>query len=127
MPPIPYPLGAFECGSIFDIYQPYLEAILTKVHVSIIITSKILISFAVLGKISMWKGGLANISTPYTFNFSYLIILLYIYIYIYIFFKSFSTGLVRLYIAGLPLRSCPDPWATFCAGGPPMSDFRFWQ
>ena len=43
------------------------------------------------------------------------------------FLFGFSTGLVRLYITGLPLRSCPDPWATFCAGGPPMSDFRFWQ
>ena len=78
MPPIPYPLGAFECGSIFDIYQPYLEAIPTKFHVSIIITSKLLISLiAVLGKISMWKGGWGNILTPYTSNVSYLIILLH--------------------------------------------------
>ena len=29
----------------------------------------------------------------------------------------FFPGLVRLYIASLPLRSCPDPWATFCGGG----------
>ena len=56
MPPIPTPLGAFKCGSIFNIYQPYLEAIPTKFHVSIIITSQLLISFAVLVKISMWKG-----------------------------------------------------------------------
>ena len=35
----------------------------------------------------------------------------------------FSTGLVRLNIAGLPLWSCPDPWATYCGGGPPMSVF----
>ena len=53
-PPIPISLGAFKCGSIFTIYQPYLEAIPTKFHVS---TSKILISFAVLAQIS-WKGGL---------------------------------------------------------------------
>ena len=31
---------------------------------------------------------------------------------------GFSTGLVRLYIAGLPLRSCLDHWATFCRGVP---------
>ena len=31
----------------------------------------------------------------------------------------FSAGLVRLYIAGLPLRSCPDYWATFCREGVP--------
>ena len=37
----------------------------------------------------------------------------------------FSTGLVRLYIAGLPLRSCPDHWATFCGWGLPMSVFSF--
>ena len=79
MPPIPTPLGAFECGSIFDIYQPYLEAIPTKFHVLINITSKILISFAVLAKICMWKGSWDNISTPYISYLSYLIILLYFY------------------------------------------------
>ena len=79
MPPIPRPLGAFECGSIFNTYQHYLEAIPTKFLVSTIITSKILISFAVLAKISRWKGGWGNISTPYTSNFSYLIILLHFY------------------------------------------------
>ena len=68
MPPILTPLGAFECGTIFDIYQPYLEAIPTNFHVSIIITSKILISFAVLAKISMWKGGWGNISIAYISN-----------------------------------------------------------
>ena len=46
MPPIPTPLGEFACGSIFNIYQHYLEAIPTKLHGSTIITSKILISFA---------------------------------------------------------------------------------
>ena len=79
MPPIPSPLGAFGCGSIFDIYQPYLKAIPPKFHVSAIITSKILISFAVLAKISTWKGGWGNISTPLISNFSYLIILLHFY------------------------------------------------
>ena len=79
MPPLPTPLGAFECGSIFNIYQTYLEAIRTKFHVSIIMTRKISISFTVLAKISMGKGGLGNISTPYISNFSYLIILLHFY------------------------------------------------
>ena len=55
-PPIPSPLGAFQCGSIFNIYQHFLEAIPTKFLVLTIITSKILISFAVLAKISRWKG-----------------------------------------------------------------------
>ena len=79
MSPIPTPLGAFECCSIFIIYQPYLEAIPSKFHVSITITSKILISFAVLAKISTWSGGWGNTSTSYISNFSYLIILLYFY------------------------------------------------
>ena len=39
-------------------------------------------------------------------------------VFIYLFFSCFSTGLVRLYIAGLPLRSRPDHWATFCKGVP---------
>ena len=60
----PTPLGALECGSIFNIYQHYLEALPSKFHVSTIITSKLLISFAVLVKICKWKGGLGNISTP---------------------------------------------------------------
>ena len=30
-----------------------------------------------------------------------------------VFWFVFSTGLVRLYIVGLPLRSCPDHWASF--------------
>ena len=30
MPPIPSPLGASECCSIFNVYQHYLEAIPTK-------------------------------------------------------------------------------------------------
>ena len=79
MPPFPTPLGAFECGSIFNINQHYLEAIPTKCHASTMITSKILISFAVLAKISKWKGGLGNIATPYISIFSYLIILLHFY------------------------------------------------
>ena len=45
----------------------------------------------------------------------------------FVFLVRFFTGLVWLYIAGLPLRSCPDHWATFCGGCPPMSDFRFWH
>ena len=52
MVPILTPLGAFECFSMFNIYQHYLEAIPSKFHVSIMITSKILVSFAVLAKIS---------------------------------------------------------------------------
>ena len=37
----------------------------------------------------------------------------------FFFFSPFSsTGLVRLYITGLPVRSCPDHWATFCRGVP---------
>ena len=79
MPPIPTPLGAFKCGSIFNIYQPYLKDIPTKFHLSTVLTSKILISFAVLAKISTWKEGSGNISTPYISNFSYLITLLDIY------------------------------------------------
>ena len=40
------------------------------------------------------------------------------------FFLLFSTCLVRLYIAGLPLRSCPDYWATFlCRGSPNVCFF----
>ena len=79
-PPFPPPPpGAFECVFIFDIYQHYLEAIPTEFHVSTVITSKILISFAVLAKISRWKGGWGNILTPYISNFSYLIILLHFY------------------------------------------------
>ena len=54
MPPIPSPLGAFECG--FYTYQHYLEAIPIKFLVSTIITSRILISFALLTKISSGKG-----------------------------------------------------------------------
>ena len=67
MPPIPSPLGAFECGSIFNVYQHYLEAIPTKFLVSTMITSKILISFAVLAKISTWKGGLGLYIDPLHF------------------------------------------------------------
>ena len=52
IPPIPYPLGAFESISIFNTNQHYLEAIPSKFHVSIIITSKILVSFAILARIS---------------------------------------------------------------------------
>ena len=36
--------------------------------------------------------------------------------FLLVFFVRFSAGLVRFYIAGLPLRSCPDHWATFCEG-----------
>ena len=79
MPPIPTPLGTFECGSIFNIDEPYLEVIPSKFHIPIIKTSKILISFAVLAKISTWKGGCGNILTPYISNLSYLIILFYFY------------------------------------------------
>ena len=79
MPPISSPLGTFEYGSIFNIYQHYLEASPTKFLVSTIITSMILIPFAVLAIISRWKGSSGNISTPYTSNFSYLIILLHFY------------------------------------------------
>ena len=52
MPPIPYPLGAFESSSISNNNQHYLEAIPSQFHVSIIITSKILESLAVLARMS---------------------------------------------------------------------------
>ena len=52
MPPIPYPLVAFESGFISNTNQHHLEAIPSKFRVSIIITSKILVSFAVLARIS---------------------------------------------------------------------------
>ena len=42
---------------------------------------------------------------------------------LFFYFFIFSTGLVRLYIAGLPLRSCPDYWATFSAEGVPQCPF----
>ena len=57
MPPILAPLGTFKCFSIFNIHQHYLEAIPSKSHVSIIISSKMLVSFAILAKNSRWKGG----------------------------------------------------------------------
>ena len=41
MPPMLAPLGVFECFSTFNIDQHYLEAILSKFHASIRITSKI--------------------------------------------------------------------------------------
>ena len=71
MPPIPTPLGAFECGSIFNIYQPYLKDIPTKFQLSTVLTSKILISFAVLAKISTWKR-LRVIYRPPTFLISHI-------------------------------------------------------
>ena len=40
------------------------------------------------------------------------------HLFFLVFFVRFSAGLVRLYIAGLPLRSCPDHWANFCEGVP---------
>ena len=48
-----------------------------------------------------------------------------------LFFFFFSTGLVRLYIAGLPLGSCPrDPAAQLghllCRGLPNVRFFCFW-
>ena len=72
MPPIPTLLGAFEYGSIFDIYQHYLEAIPTKFLTLTIVTSKILISFAVLAKISRWRGGWGNIYRPPTLLISHI-------------------------------------------------------
>ena len=36
----------------------------------------------------------------------------------FFFLFVFSPGLVQLYIAGLPLRSCPDPWVSFWRGVP---------
>ena len=56
MPPILAPLGIFECFSIFDIHQHYLEAIPSIFHVSIIISSKMLVSLN-FAKNSRWKGG----------------------------------------------------------------------
>ena len=55
MPPILAPL--LECFSLFNIYQHYLEAIPSKFHASIIISSKMLVSFAILAINSRWKGG----------------------------------------------------------------------
>ena len=71
MPPIPSPLGAFECGSIFNIYQHYLGAIPTKFLVLNIITSKILISFAVWLK-SLGGKGVGVIYRPPTLLISHI-------------------------------------------------------
>ena len=42
-------------------------------------------------------------------------------------FSVFSTGLVQLYIAGLPFRSCWTTGAPSVEGAIPMSNFHFWQ
>ena len=44
---------------------------------------------------------------------NYFILNVFFFVFFCFFFSGFSTGLVRLYIAGLPLRSCPDHWASF--------------
>ena len=54
-----------------------LRLIPTKCHVSTIITNKTLISFSISGKISRWKGGRANIPTPYIYDVSLLKITLH--------------------------------------------------
>ena len=46
--------------------------------------------------------------------------------FVFLFF-FFSTGLVRLYIAGLPLRSCHTIGATSVQGSAQCLFFRFWQ
>ena len=45
-----------------------LRLIPTKCNVSTIIINKTLISFSSSGKISRWKGGMANIPTPYIYD-----------------------------------------------------------
>ena len=42
------------------------------------------------------------------------------------FLFGFSTGLVRLYIAGLPLRSCRTIGAPSVQGSAQCAFFRFW-
>ena len=44
----------------------------------------------------------------------------------FFFFFFFSTGLVRLYIAGLPLRSCCTIGAPSVQGSAQCAFFRFW-
>ena len=44
----------------------------------------------------------------------------------FFFFFFFSTGLVRLYIAGLPLRSCQTIGAPSVQGSAQSLYFRFW-
>ena len=46
--------------------------------------------------------------------------------FFFFFFFSFSTGLVRLYIAGLPLRSCCTIGAPSVQGSAQCAFFRFW-
>ena len=45
----------------------------------------------------------------------------------FVFVFVFSTGLVRLYIAGLPLRSCRTIGAPSVQGSTHCAFFRFWQ
>ena len=46
--------------------------------------------------------------------------------FILFYFFGFSTGLVRLYIAGLPLRSCRTIGAPSVQGSAQCAFFRFW-
>ena len=94
-PPIPTLLSGILMWLYLYSHQPCLEAIPTKSHVSPVIKSKILISFAVLAKISTCKGGWGNISTPYISNFSYLIII-YIFTIIPLPFDSLNISCVHL-------------------------------
>ena len=49
---------------------------------------------------------------------------IFFFSFFFFFFPFFSTGLVKLILAGLPLRSCLGHWGTFCAGGHPKAHFR---
>ena len=47
--------------------------------------------------------------------------------FFFVLFFCFSTGLVRLYIPGLPLRSCQTIGAPFVQGSAQCPFFHFWQ
>ena len=84
-----------ECGSIFNIYQHYLEAIPTKFDVSIMITSMMLISFAGWPK-SLGGKGIGVIYRPPTFLISHIKLLHYIFTILLLPFSSSSISCVHL-------------------------------
>ena len=53
----------------------------------------------------------------------YIILMCFLFLF---FFLVFPTGLVRLYIAGLPLRSCQTIGAPSVQGSAQCLFFRFW-
>ena len=62
-----------------------------------------------------WKG-VSDVACPFKINDFFF----------FFFFFSFSTGLVRLYIAGLPLRSCQTIGTPSGQGSAQSLYFRFW-